>query len=64
MSCLSNPFEVSIDDILIILGPRLPDPEPQDEDSKVMMDDDSYDENNCQNIYGNEVKLPEERDFP
>ena len=64
MSCLSNPFEVSIDDILIILGPRLPDPEPQDEDSKVMMDDDSYDENNCQNIYGNEVKLPEKRDFP
>lgn len=57
MSCLSNPFDVTIDDLQIILGPHLPPPEETGEEEQ-NEDDSFYESKNLVDIYGNELKLP------
>lgn len=57
LSCLSNPFSVTIEDLQLILGPQLPATVAQRDDFD---DDEPYESENYNDIKGEEVKVPEE----
>jgi len=61
MSTFSNPFEVTINDLQVILGPQLPCSFSQDENNKSFISDhasdESYDEGNCFNIHDHQMKF-------
>ena len=56
MSCLSNPFDIAIDNVQIILGPRVgivPKEIFLEEGARNLR----YNENNCYNIFTHQIQF-------
>jgi len=63
LSCISNPFEVQIDDLQLILGPSM---SAVSNDDSFIHDEDSgapYDQSNMYNIFTHNIKISKKRIF-